>query len=112
MSKLVKATCSIKEVDRYMLDKAIELYARHHNAEVIDLTDERVRVISNHPTNWMNAVIGMKDDQIEIQCDDMVLPHTRDIIEQYYMATDIAEEYDTEPEMNEQGELVLMLEVI
>lgn len=112
MSKIVKATCQIREVEPDILERAIELYAKHHHANIEWLQDERVMVSSDDGEYWMNAIIGIKDDQIEVKTDDMFMKHTKDIIEQYYVAVDVAEEYDTEPEMNEQGELVLELEVM
>jgi hypothetical protein len=112
MSKIVKATCEIREVEPDILERAIELYAKHHHAEVNWLQDERVEVKNYDGEYWMDAIIGIKNDQIEVKTDDMFMRQTKDIIEQYYVAVDVAEEYDTEPEMNEKGELVLELEVM
>jgi hypothetical protein len=112
MSKIVKATCTIREAEPDILEKAMELFAKHSNAELEYLRDERIKVSSDHPVNWMHAIIGIKEGQIEIECDDYFMSHAREIIEQYYVATDIAEEYDAEPTLNEQGELVMELEVM
>ena len=111
MSKIVKAVCTIREVNPDIFKEAMKVYAKHNNAQLTWINKNKVRVSSDNYINGMYATIELKDNQINVTGESYSSKKNREIIEQYYAAADIALEYGVEPEMNEQGELLLNLEV-
>jgi len=108
MSKYASLKCKIENVDPNVLKKALEHLIRLKDGSLRLMDIGRYYVYCNDLGSFDVEVM---DNKIKVGCDEIMVKRATEVIEQFYIATELEEEFNSSFELDKNGDLVLMVEV-
>ena len=110
MSQIVDSICKIVEADGDTLQKAMEMLCKMNNG-TLTLVDRDEMIINCPKLGIHSHKVSIKEKQVVVTGESYGIQDVRESVEQYYEAVVFAEEYGAEVEKDEEGTLLLTLEV-
>lgn len=111
MSKRATLECKIKDAKADILRKAMERIAKQYEGHILrQTTDGHVRMMCQELSHFA-VEVKIENGQLSIIGEPIDLKNAREYIEQYYTAMEIEEEFQSSSEIDENGDILLTVEV-
>jgi len=113
LSKRVTVTCKIKNTDKRVFERSLDNMMRLMSGEIIkdkSTSSYRIRTDAIGP---FSVNVTLKNGQITVEGyeDSNTVSNAQRMVENFYIATEIEEEFNTPMELDKEGNILLSVEV-
>jgi len=113
MSKRVNLTCKIINADKRIFERSLENMMKLMDGEIIKIKNSDEYKIRTEVLGPFSVTVALKNGQITVEgfTDYNSAKNAQELVEEFYTATEIEEEFNAPMKLDKEGDILIALEV-